>query len=469
MLECNYHHGRGASWHCPDCSTDYCVRCIPGGDGNFRPGEPRCPLCAASLQWRGKGEAPEPFWRRGPDFLRYAVQPPLLALAVVTAFFQALHGLLADLFALFFQALVLCYGLLIVTALARDDWQPPTLQEAMHQGGLLVRLIALIILVFAVSGALIAAAPAAGILLLVLVTIAFPASVMILASTGSLRSALNAVLWIRLMTTIGVRYIVLWLALLTVSAAPDVMVRLFPGAWELEAFHFLLGMVSVLSTLVVFALMGYVLQERAGELGFLEQMERGEDLLAEEFQRRQALGLSTIYSREGRHSEARRALEKALAVAPGDRELNRQLHRVLRLMEADKALIRHSDTFLEHLAQQGQGALAADILRETRSRVPDYVPSDPALCHRLAEALAAVGHWREAARLLVNLHRRAPSYPDLGDAYVLLGQAFLEGLERIDGARRVLEFLRRKKPDSLTTDSGERLVRLMERVTNTTA
>ena len=467
MLECRYHHGRGASWHCPDCSADYCMRCIPGGEGNFRPGEPRCPLCAASLEWRGKGEAPEPFWRRGADFLRYAVQPPLLALALLTGFFEAQYGFLSDMLALFLYALVLCYGLLIVTALARDDWAPPTLREAMHQGGLLVRLIVLVIAIFALAGAMIAAAPIAGILLLTLVTIALPASIMLLASTGSLRRALNVLLWVRLMTTIGARYIVLWLALVTVSAAPELLVVLFPGAGERASFHFMLGVVSVISTLVVFALMGYVLHERAEELGFLEQMPRGEALPREQFQRQQALGISNIYSREGRHAEARQTLEKALATAPHDRELNRQLHRVLRLMQADKALTRHADRFLEHLADQGQGALAADILRDTRTRVPDYVPSDPALRHRLAEALAAAGQWRETARLLVNLHRRAPAYPGLGDAYVLLARAFLEGLERIDDARRVIEFLRRKKPDSLATDSGERLVQLMQRVAGT--
>ncbi len=464
MLVCRYHHRHGASWHCGECGVDFCSTCIPGGESNFMPGQPHCPLCRSSLEYRGRGHEPEPFWRRGGDFLRYALQPPLLLLALVTGWLQTLPGLFAGLLALWFYALVTCYGLLIVVALSRDDWRPPQLNEALSQGGLLAKLILLIVVLFSVPFMLIGVMPVAGILFLVLATVAYPAIIMLLASSGSFGTAVNPLGWIRLMLILGLRYVLLWLALLAVGSAPQWMIVLFPGAHDLAIFAFLVNVVSVLATLVTYALMGYVLHERAGEVGLLEEMDRGRDLEPQEFQRRRALGLSHVYSQEGRHGDARGALEQALETLPGERTLHRQLHRILRVSGKDQALVRHADDYMRLLVEQGYGGSAGEVLRETRSRVPDYLPADAGLCHRLAEALASAGNWRDAARLLVNLHRRAPDYPELGQAYVLLARIFLEGLDRAGDARRLIGFVRRRAPRSLETEPGQQVVRLLDQV-----
>ena len=70
-----------------------------------------------------------------------------------------------------------------------------------------------------------------------------------------------------------------------------------------------------------------------------------------------------------------------------------------------------------------------DVWRRGRKLVRQFVPADAQLSHRLAEAAWAAGQDKEALALLVNLHKRAPDYIDLGNAYRLAARIFRESFQ----------------------------------------
>lgn len=464
MQHCHYHSRQGASWHCPGCQTLFCNTCIPGGEENFRAGQPRCPLCTTSLAYLGEGVTPEPFWRMGPRFFAYGLHPRVLMFGLLAGWAGAWQGGLASgLLSLFLYGLLLCYGLLIVSAVAAGDWEPPTLGEAIDHGNLFVRQIAVLVLMFAIPLFVVTQVPTLGITLLVLATVAVPASIMLLALSRSVTVALNPLLWLKLIFTIGWPYLLLWLALLTVNSAPQVVGSLFAGALGNMLIQVLLGALAVYASVVAYAMMGYVLHERGDRLGLSATAARGRTLAPDDYARREVLGLSHIYAREGRLDDARKRLEEVLQQQPNDRALNDQLHRVLRLMKKDKALARHTDVYCRLLIAQGYGGSAAGVVRATRQELKGFRPEDPGLCHQLAEHLAEQGHWRDAAQLLVNMHQRVPDYPGLGDAYVLLARIYLEGLDRMPQAQQLMRFVADRYPRSHASDAGLQVQDLLSR------
>ncbi|MBZ2188326.1 tetratricopeptide repeat protein [Alcanivorax sp. JB21] len=467
MEHCRYHSRQGASWHCPGCQTHFCNTCIPGGEENFRAGQPRCPLCSTSLAYLGEGRKPEPFWRMGPRFFAYGLHPRVLLFGLLAGWAGAWQGGLASgVLSLFLYGLLLCYGLLIVSAVAAGDWEPPSMAEAMDHGNLFVRQIAVLVLMFVVPLFVLTQVLWLGLGLLVLTTVALPASVMLLALSRSVTVALNPLLWLKLMFTIGWPYLLLWLALLTVNSAPQVVGSLFAGALGNAVVQVLLGALAVYASVVAYAMMGYVLHERGDRLGLSATQARGKSLAPDEYERREALGLSHIYAREGRLDDARQRLEAVLNQQPNDRGLHDQLHRVLRLLKKDKALALHTERYCRLLVAQGYGGSAAGVVRATRQELKGFRPEDPALCHQLAEQLAEQGHWRDAAQLLVNMHQRAPDYRGLGDAYVLLARVYLEGDDRLPQAQQLMQFVATRFPDSHASEAGRQVQDLLARTVN---
>src|SRR5690606_27969999 len=93
---------------------------------------------------------------------------------------------------------------------------------------------------------------------------------------------------------------------------------------------------------------------------------------------------------------------------------------------------------------------------------PDFLPIAPDLRFALATHLAERGKWKEAAALLVNLHRSNPQFDALGNAYLLLARVYLEGLGRSELADKVIRFLRQRFPAVLQSEEVVRLQGIAE-------
>ncbi|USD21933.1 hypothetical protein MJO52_01975 [Microbulbifer variabilis] len=73
--------------------------------------------------------------------------------------------------------------------------------------------------------------------------------------------------------------------------------------------------------------------------------------------------------------------------------------------------------------------------------------------------------YQLAAQLLNNLHKE--SYPQLDAAYLLLAQVYMDGLNREDLARKLLQFIRQKFPNSTLRNQIDTLWKVLNSSENT--
>lgn len=456
-MQCRYHGRHDAVWHCDHCQLPLCSTCIPGGEHNFRPGHPHCPSCLKTLRWRGETVRKPPFWRAAPQLFRYPATPALLTMALVAGLVQ--NTLFV--FELVVLVVAVRYGLQIITAMVEGKEQPPPLEHAIRgnispfyrqMAALFIMLVGPVLLYFV--------SPVLSMVAQVLTVLAIPANIMLLAISGSLRASLNPASWVRLIWTIGAPYILLWFALTAVQSAPYVLLHLGMPVDGLSGV--IIGFISFYSWMVCFAMMGYLLHEHGDKFDFAIQLPRGKDLPADEYERRTALGLSHIYAQQGRVKDGLAVINQALNYAPVDAALNDRKFRLLRLTPDAKSLPVFAEEYMRMQLAANNAASATAIFLDMRGLQPDFLPVAPDLRLALATHLAERGKWKEAAALLVNLHRSNPQFDALGNAYLLLARVYLEGLGRSELADKVIGFLCQRFPAVLQSEEGVRLQGIAE-------
>lgn len=456
-MHCRYHNRHDAAWHCDHCQLALCTTCIPGGETNFRPGQPHCPTCLKSLRWHGVKSDKPPFWQAAPQLFRYPAKPALLTMALFAGLAYGSFFLLE----LIVLVIAVRYGLQIIASMAEGRDKPPPLANAIsgdispffRQMGALVIMLAAPLLLYLVS-------PAVSMAAQVLVAIAVPANIMLLAVTGSLRSSLNPFSWLRMIWAIGAPYILLWFALVSVQSAPHLLQYLGMPVQGIAGT--IVGFINFYSWMVCFAMMGYLLQEQGDKFDFGFARARGKDLPLDEFARRSALGSSHIYAQQGNIADALKVINQALASWPADAALNERKYRLLRLKPDSKTLPLFAEEYMRlQLAMKNPGAAVATFL-DMRSLQPAFLPEAPDTRLALATQLFERGRWKDAAALLVNLHSSHPQFSSLAEAYLLLARIYLEGFGRRDNAEKVIGFLRQRFPASLQSEEGMRLLAAAE-------
>lgn len=452
-MQCRYHARHHAAWHCDHCHLELCTTCIPGGESNFRPGHPHCPECLKTLRWRGEPSGKPPFWQAAPQLFLYPAKPALLAMALIAGLLEGTWFV----FELAVLVIAVRYGLQIIAAMVEGREEPPPLEHAIRGdiSPFYRQMIALMVMLVAPL-ALHLVSPALSMAAQVLAVIAVPANIMLLATTGSLGASLNPVSWVRMIWTIGAPYILLWLALTAVQSAPFLLVYIGLSTEGLTGV--IIGFVSFYSWMVCFAMMGYLLHEHGDKFDFGLSAPRGRDLPADDFERRSALGLSHIYAQQGRIDEALKRIDHALASWPADATLNERKYRLLRLTPDTRTLPAFAESYMRMQLAANNAGSAANTFLDLHHLRPDYLPEAIDLRVTLAQQLVLRGKWKEAARLLVNLHRSHPQARELPGAYLLLAQVYLEGLNRDDLARKLISFLRQRFPDVLRSSEGSRLL-----------
>lgn len=461
MEACGYHARKPASWVCEGCSKRYCTQCVPGGERNFKAGQPRCHLCSQRLDWRGDGLPRLPFWKRSKDILSYPLRHPAVWLLLTFGVANVIvSNVITLLFFLFISTLLSVYGMLVIAEVAKDNWEPPSPMEGISEGGLLLRQLGLMFVLFVGPFAFASTSLVISLGLLALAAFILPAALMILAVSRSLLDALNPLLWLQLVVTVGASYLLLWLAVMAVTAAPT----LLGSANALPALVFLGAVFSAYTTLVAAAMMGALLNEKARELGLGVDEDRGRSLAENEYEVAEVLGAAHIYAQEGRLEDALRVVNRGLASAPVHMELNWRRLRLLKLLGKDAAWLDHLAKFTRHQISNGNTGTAVQIWLEAIQQHPNLrFDDDPALCLSLAHALYERGRIREAQKLLINLHQRAPRFKGLGEAYLLLARLYLEQ-GTADAATRLVNFVKKNFPDVHDSEQGRETSALLVRL-----
>ena len=444
---CSFHKEKPAVWQCEDCDRDYCSDCIvvvaePGG---FNP-DPTCPLCDTQLGYLGGGNQAKPFWSMAHVFFAYPFRPAgLMALAFLAFLGLFINFGLLSIFAMLLSfAVILKYGIATLEGVAQGHTEPPSINEAIRgdEDNLFLKFIGIILLVGIVMGIVtVLLGEILGTIFSLMISLLTPAMFVYLAIDRNMSSALNPLKLIGLAITIGPPYVLVVILSNIISTGPVFVLSTLGEFSE----GFLVGPVILAVagyfSIVYFALLGYMLYENQGKLGYVAG-DPNDELVPDtlENRRRQRFGEVNVLLREQKTEEAFKRFQEASAELLSDQTYVERYLSLALQMRHTQAISRAADLGIDLLISKDAADAALDQWRKARDVVSNYLPHSPRSRHLLAESALARNLRREGMLLLVNMHKDHDDYEDLESAYRLLANLFQEDGKEAE-AKRVLLYL----------------------------
>jgi hypothetical protein len=422
---CTYHQTKPAVWHCDECARQFCSQCVLVIGDNPQ-GAPRCPLCEKWLEYLGSGNSAKPFWSVAHRFFVYPFSTSGIAFMALVGLLSLVmpFGLIGLFVLLFTVAVAVKYCFAVLESVAMGSTHAPSVAEAVsgdedHLFGKLVGL--LIVIAFTQAVAEILIGPAVGTLFAVLFTLVTPAMIMLLAVSKAIGEALAPGRILGLITSLGWPYVLAVFLTNIISTGPYLVVGFFAETLltsmiALPVLAVLIGYFAVVN----FAMLGYLLYEHQGSLGFTagdpdeERVPATVDNL-----RKQLIGQVNVLAKEGRQDDALKRFEAGRSEFAEDMVYFQRYFDFARQCQDELAIARVGDPYLELLMSKEAVDQALEVWRDAAAVAGKYKPKNPAIAHALAERAHSKNLQKEALALVVNLHKRAPRYPQLGAAYEL--------------------------------------------------
>jgi hypothetical protein len=418
---------------------------------------------------------PPPFWLRLNSFFAFPLQREPLLYALLLSLCGLLMGLFMRM-GMALGALLVVIGYLLamsryafkVMALASQgllrtedyplhndpDWKP-----------LPWKLFALLLAQALVLGFIGRRSPSLYLVLNLLVSLALPAAIMVLVQSMSLRQAINPLLQWETLRAIGAPYLLLCLFLFLLSAgAPMVLGALLPALGLWLALPALLLVLSYFAW-VMASLTGYVMYQYHEALGIELLPGAGEEGVAaaalspEKQAERQLDAEVGQMVADGDLSGALATAREAVREAPEALAAHRRYHRVLLQSGQPAPLAEHGRRLIALLLARGERAEALRSWSACQAQAPDFALEDAGHTLVLAEVAWKGGDARTALALLKGFDKRHPGHASVPQAYELIVRVLVQGLGRHDMARRVLQALQQRYPDSPSTREAEWLLR----------
>jgi tetratricopeptide (TPR) repeat protein len=387
---------------------------------------------------------PTPLWHRMPGFFQYPLQTRALAVVLPAAALYLLlpptfFGLLAF---LVLSALLVKYLYEVLDHSSEGHLEPPPLSSEVLLEGYALPFKQLLVLYLAgslIGVAFVYGGVFLGVVALIGIQLALPASVMLLATTRSFRSAIHPGLLLELIRTMGRTYWILYGCLVLLNLSSGSLAWALSGRVPGFVLDALVGFASLYFAVIMFHMMGYALFQHHAALGY----EPAGQAVEEEPE----LALYRQLLEEENYPAAREELQALLAQRPDDLELHRQLQRLCRLTGADAAGARHAVEFIARLLEGKRIREASEVYLEAVTVTPQLRPARPEHYLPLCRMLRDRGAHREAIALANGFHRRHPAHPDIPELYLLAAQIFHLELEQPARAAQVLGFLQTHFPD----------------------
>jgi len=190
--------------------------------------------------------------------------------------------------------------------------------------------------------------------------------------------------------------------------------------------------------------MGYVIFQYQTEIGFV-----AEDALAREKRRVAVDPLDAkvdVLVKEGRYDKAAEALSKHLRSQPSSLRHHDKLARLLIAMDDREQALAHAQVYLEQVFKLGDDSRLYFLYSDYEKLDRKFLPELPDICLALAQQLFRRGKFNQACHLVANLHKRAPAFTKIPDAYLLMARALLDGLKDRYKASQYLKFIKANYP-----------------------
>lgn len=449
MTYCKYHPLLAATYECTRCTISHCDQCAGDTD---KYGNTLCHFCQQPMESLGTAGSAPPFWRRLPESFRYPMNsnalPVIIGVSLVTTFLTAVPLLMLFSLVIYFALIgaMLKYSFRCLERTAAGEMSAPNTGDAFSGGlGLLLKLIVILILLGAIIG--VASAfihPSMAGLLGTLVMVSLPAMLIRFAESEEVFDTLNPLNTLQLIAAIGLPYGVLIAFIMIMMGSVGVINALIGEHWFILS-RALQSIVSNYYMIVIFHIMGYMLFQYQGKLGYTA---RADDVETPRDGASILLAKIDINIKEGFYDKAIQLFENGIKQFPDNKTLAQNYFNFAYNTRRKTLLKASTQHYLDLLAEHREYD-TLNITFTTANRIcPGIMPATPHTRLQLAKACRTKGDPTSAVKLLNGLHKTHPKFTDLGEAYTVLANA-LEDLNmqsQADKCRAMAERLAPVKP-----------------------
>lgn len=425
MHYCYSHPEKSATYFCHHCKTHTCDDCSCEQDYAVT----QCFFCDGELESLGSGSSAQPFWRRLDLTFKYAMHKEVMIFIIILAFLSAVFQFIpfAFIFDLIIAGAFIKYCLVCLERTAMGKMSPPEITESYENG--LSSLFQLLFIIIAIGGACLAAVSIFGVsvgsLLSVLLVCALPAAIITLALTESVIAALNPASMFRIITAIGLPYGLL-LAFIMVMTSSVALIHTVMGSEFYFITSVLQNFVSNFYFVVMFHMMGYMIFQYQGKLGFAARDDEADHARNK---LEQVKAKIAMLIRQGDFEKVLPAYVKAINENPEAAELSDACFEFLLASNDNEQLIEFGSFYLEKLIKLKKHYQLQPVYRRLVNILPNFMPDTADLRFSLAQQLHKGGDDKESVRLLTDLERAHPTFAKLPKSYAFLAEI----LETIPG------------------------------------
>lgn len=449
-VNCTIHRSVAAHFQCDRCSSSFCDDCVtlresPGYGYGETNKDYFCPACEMPVKMIGLGNVMEPFWTRLTSIFLYPLQPTPLILTFILSLLGAFFpGSFFIRLAVWVIMMKYAYAALTTTAQGALT-APKVTWELINQDVLQVFKQFVVFGIIGFVGSFIfGISIIAGVLFAVIIVACIPSIIMVLVSSNSILQAVNPLLFVPIIKRIGWPYLLMYLFLFFLLAAPAALFSVLPlENMNLVLVEFTSLFFSQLYTLVSYHLMGYVLLQYHEEIGYTVDYDffikhRGDKKQRKPRKPEDELktGLAVLM-KSGKYQEAVQRVRPYILEDNPNLELSEKFHQLLKMTGEHEKAANYAAKHFEVLVKHNKKKKAADFFSE----VKESQAGPPA-----AECVAKVASWfeelsefKKALAAYAYFTKQYKKHPLIPDVYFRLAKLLHEQANNSDKAKQILK------------------------------
>jgi tetratricopeptide (TPR) repeat protein len=419
MKYCQYHPLTAAAYQCDYCQTSQCDDCV---DEGAQGGSSSCFICRNKVDNLGARYSAHPFWRRFQEIFRYPLKINTIVFIIGMAILNIVIVFLpfTIIWFLILLGIFMKYCFSCLEKTAKGSLVPPNITSAYEGGIVLALKLIAILLIIGVStiGVQLWLGSAMATFFGVLALGCCPAIIINFSLSESVIDAVNPLKILYLITAVGLPYGLL-LAIISIMLGS---VSFINELISNEASYVSLGLqitVSNYYTIVVFHLMGYMLFQYQGQLGFIARREEASFKSTRNVLERSLANIE-IHVKEGYYNEALMIFQESLKKHGNNKKLHDKCFELLlatkNLSDIDAFLPIYIKCLIDNQGRQQLSLVYKKILEIH----PQFIPKYPEVKLLLAQECRANGDSLSAVRLLNGLYRASPDFNQMITAMELM-------------------------------------------------
>lgn len=421
---CKYHPGEQANWFCSHDGILFCDDCVAVEESGDRA---RCFLCNKPLSTVGRRIAEDPFWRILSHFVEYplARDPMLLALVACLPLGLLPPDLIGMAIAAGLGVALGGMGAVMAEQTINGHMRAPAIRAILDGDPWPAGIQQWLLFALACIGigyAYVHLGMITGSFVALAVWLVLPALLLEVHIGGSLLNVLfQPQRPLGHMMTVGPDYFIAWLVLFALftggALLASILHDLLPSllGWPLA------GMVAAWLYYLSMHLVGYLACQHREALGYLtvatELTDRRRRNRRPEDDRR-----LRVLLQEGRFDKVVGLYKMRLEKRKEDLGLTEQYERILQALGRDEERLELADSYLGLLIKDDQPYRVLELIKRYRETDPAFKPGSAQLTWDVARLVAENGQPKLAVNLLQDLHKRAPTWPQLPAAYLFIAR-----------------------------------------------